>query len=320
MADDSLAFSSAAYDAQALNSLKYSAASGSDKALRETARQMEGMFLQMMLKSMRQATPQEGLLDSEQSRLYTSLYDQQVAQEMAAGKGMGIADMLYKQMRVAHHPQSAIPDSVGVVPMALDGETINSMPVRALEQVMRRAMPRIPQTGSALPLPNSNGEFMAQLSLPAQLASRQSGIPHQLIMAQAALESGWGQREIPMAHGGRSYNLFGIKAGKNWEGPTTEVTTTEYENGVAVKTRARFRVYGSYFEAINDYIGLLTNNPRYAAVVNADTPEQAAHALQRAGYATDPHYANKLVQLIGQIKQAGQRVVQAYTHDLANLF
>ncbi|MGL4194643.1 MAG: rod-binding protein, partial [Edwardsiella piscicida] len=157
MADDSLAFSSAAYDAQALNSLKYSAAGGSDKALRETARQMEGMFVQMMLKSMRQATPQEGILDSEQSRLYTSLYDQQVAQEMSAGKGMGIADMLYKQMRGAHQAEAHIPDSVGVAPMALDGETINSMPIHALEQVMRRAMPRIPHGGAALPLPNSNG-------------------------------------------------------------------------------------------------------------------------------------------------------------------
>lgn len=169
-------------------------------------------------------------------------------------------------------------------------------------------------------MPNSNGEFVSQLSLPAQLASRQSGIPHQLIMAQAATESGWGQQEIPGTNGVRSYNLFGIKAGKNWNGPTTEVATTEYENGVAVKTRARFRVYASYFEAISDYVRMLTHNPRYAAVVSADTPEQAAHALQRAGYATDPNYASKLVHLIGQIKQTGHRMVQAYTHDLANLF
>jgi flagellar protein FlgJ len=139
-------------------------------------------------------------------------------------------------------------------------------------------------------------------------------------MAQAALESGWGQREIPAADGSRSYNLFGIKAGSSWDGPVTEITTTEFEEGVAKKIKARFRVYGSYMEAIGDYVKLLTNNPRYANVASASSPEQAAHALQKAGYATDPLYAKKLVSMIQQMKNAGEQVTKAYTHDLQDLF
>lgn len=311
--NDSFSLGSAAYDAQALNQLKRHTAAGSEQAIRETAKQMEGMFVQMMLKSMRAALPQDGELSTEQTKLYTSMYDQQIAQEMSGS--LGIADMLVQQLSGS---KTTIPDSVGSTPMALDGETIQSMPVRALEQVMRRAMPRIPQNGS--PMPTNNGEFVTQLSGAARVASQQSGIPHQLIVAQAALESGWGQREIPTPDGSRSYNLFGIKAGKSWDGPTTEIATTEYENGAAHKVKAKFRVYGSYLEAISDYVQLITNNPRYANVANANTPEQAAHALQKAGYATDPNYASKLVQVIGQIKNAGAQAVKAYSTDLEKLF
>ena len=271
------------------------------------------MFVQMMLKSMRAALPQDGELSTEQTKLYTSMYDQQIAQDMSGS--LGIADMLVQQLS---GNKTSIPDSVGTTPMALDGETIQSMPVRALEQVMRRAMPRIPQNGS--PMPTSNGEFVTQLSGAARAVSQQSGIPHQLIVAQAALESGWGQREIPTTDGSRSFNLFGIKAGLCNDTATTEISTTEFENGVAHKVKAKFRVYGSYLEAISDYVQLLTNNPRYANVTSANTPEQAAHALQKAGYATDPNYASKLVQVIGQIKNAGEQVVKAYTTDLERLF
>jgi flagellar protein FlgJ len=177
-----------------------------------------------------------------------------------------------------------------------------------------------PPANSPVSLPQSTGNFVARLSIPAQIASQQSGIPHQLIMAQAALESGWGQREIPTADGKSSYNVFGIKAGSSWDGPVSEITTTEYEQGVAKKTTARFRVYGSYVEAVSDYVKLLTQNPRYANVAAAQSPEQGAHALQRAGYATDPQYAQKLVNVIQQMKNAGEQAVKAYSSNLDSLF
>ncbi|WP_376744993.1 flagellar assembly peptidoglycan hydrolase FlgJ [Enterobacillus tribolii] len=305
---------SAAYDAASLAALKRQSAKGDGQSLRQVAQQMEGLFVQMMLKSMRAALPQDGILSSDQTRLYTSLYDQQIAQAMS-GKGLGIADMLVKQLSGAG---TRLPESVGTVPMALDGEMMQSLPTQALEQVLRRAVPR-PQRLSIPPQPG-NGDFIARLSVPAQIAGRQSGIPHQLIMAQAALESGWGEREIPAAGGMRSHNLFGIKAGSRWNGPTTEITTTEYSNGVAYKTKAKFRVYDSYLSAIRDYVQLLTRNPRYAQVSNAGSPEQAAHALQKAGYATDPNYAEKLVRIMNQIRGVGEQVVSAYTTDLKDLF
>jgi flagellar protein FlgJ len=313
MAGDLMAMSGAAYDAQALNGLKRDAASDPQGNLKQVAQQVEGMFVQMMLKSMRAALPQDGILSSDQSRLYTSLYDQQIAQQMSQ-KGLGLADMMVKQMSNAN----AVPsETAGTSPMALDDEVLRTLPNQALEQTLRRAVPKAP---SAAPLSLNNGNFVARLSTPARVVSQQSGIPHQLIVAQAALESGWGQREIPAADGSPSYNLFGIKAGGSWDGPVTEITTTEFEQGAAKKIKAKFRVYGSYVEAMADYVKLLTNNPRYAGVANARSPEQAAQALQQAGYATDPQYASKLVSVIQQMKNAGEQVVKAYTHDLKDLF
>ncbi|AJI94732.1 flagellar rod assembly protein/muramidase FlgJ [Yersinia ruckeri] len=311
---DLMAMSGAAYDAQSLNALKRDVARDPQGNLKQVAQQVEGMFVQMMLKSMRSAMPEDGPLSSDQTRLYTSMYDQQIAQEMSV-KGLGLADMMVKQLSGSQSPS----ETSGTVPMALDKEVMQSLPAQALAQMMRRAIPTPPADGAS-PLSLNNHNFVSRLSIPAKVASQQSGIPHQLIVAQAALESGWGRREIPTAEGKTSFNLFGIKAGSNWDGPVSEITTTEYEQGVAKKTKASFRVYGSYVEAISDYVKLLTKNPRYAEVAAASTPEQAAHALQRAGYATDPQYAQKLVGVIQQMKNAGGQVVKAYTHDLSQIF
>ena len=133
-------------------------------------------------------------------------------------------------------------------------------------------------------------------------ASQESGVPASLMVSQAALESGWGQREIRLPDGSNSYNLFNIKATGGWKGKVAEVTTTEYRNGVAHKQVARFRAYDSYAQAFSDYAQLLGNNPRYASVVQeGQGAPAAAQALQQAGYATDPHYADKLVRIMGQI-------------------
>lgn len=311
---DLMAMSGAAYDAQSLNTLKRDAAKDPEGNLKKVAQQVEGMFVQMMLKSMRAALPQDGVMNSDQTRLYTSLYDQQIAQQMSV-KGLGLADMMVEQLSGSTSPS----ETAGTVPMILDNEVLQTLPSQALEQMVRRAMPTPPASGG-MALPQGPGNFVARLSIPAQIASQQSGIPHQLIMAQAALESGWGQREILTADGKSSYNVFGIKAGSNWDGPVSEITTTEYEQGVATKTKARFRVYGSYVEAVSDYVKLLTQNPRYAHVAAAQSPEQGAHALQKAGYATDPQYAQKLVSVIQQMKNAGDQAVKAYSSDLTHLF
>ena len=318
MLTDSRLLTSAAWDAQSLNELKAQTRQDPGANLRPVARQMEGMFVQMMLKSMREALPKDGIFSSDSTRLYTSMYDQQIAQQMTAGKGLGLADMMVKQMAGDQAPVEPA-DQMQQVPMKFPLETVTSYQNQALTQLVRKAMPKVPEDGDE-PLTGDSKDFLAQLSLPARLASEQSGVPHHLILAQAALESGWGQRQIQRENGEPSFNIFGVKATPGWKGPTTEITTTEYENGEAVKVKAKFRVYSSYLEALSDYVGMLTRNKRYSAVTTAATAEQGAQALQNAGYATDPNYARKLTSMIQQLKSMGEKVSKAYSTDIQNLF
>ncbi len=315
MIGDSKLMASAAWDAESLSALKLKAGQDPQGNLRDVARHVEGLFVQMMLKSMREALPKDGLFSSDQTRLYTSMYDQQIAQQMTGGKGLGLAEAMVKQMAADGPPAAA--DSV---PMKFDPTTVVSYQNSTLTQMVRRALPKVPDPVPAAPLSGDSKDFLARLALPAKIASEQSGIPHHLILAQAALESGWGQRQIRRENGEPSYNLFGVKASADWKGKITEITTTEFENGAAKKVKARFRVYDSYLDALADYVGLLTRNPRYAAVTSAATAEQGAQALQRAGYATDPDYARKLTSMIQQMKAMGDKVSRAYGQQLDALF
>ena len=157
---------------------------------------------------------------------------------------------------------------------------------------------RIPQAGAA--------GFVQQHSAAAREAEAATGIPAAFMVAQAAHETGWGRKEIRHADGTPSYNLFGIKAGPGWRGPVAEITTTEYVNGQARKGVATFRAYGSYAESFADYARLMKDSPRYqgvvgrvaAAATDAAAAAGFAQGLQRAGYATDPAYADKLTRVI----------------------
>lgn len=319
MLTDTTMLGAAAWDASSLSQLKNAVRQDpqSKPAQLAVARQVEGMFVQMMLKSMRAALPKDGLFNSEQTRLYTSLYDQQIAQQIGE-RGLGLADLMVRQMT----PETAITDAntsaqaAQNVPMKFDSATVIRNQNQWINQIVHRAMPVAYEI-----LPGDNREFLMKLAQPARMLSEQSGIPHRLILAQAALESGWGQRQIRKADGAPSFNLFGIKANADWKGSIVEAVTTEYENGVAKKVKAKFRAYHSYLESLTDYVRLLTQNPRYASVMTAQTAEQGARALQHAGYATDPAYAHKLTTIIQQIKSISDKVSQAYSHnDISTLF
>jgi flagellar protein FlgJ len=342
MTNDLTSTSSAAYETQSLSKLKQAASRDPNGQIKQVAKQFEGVFVNMMLKSMRQALPKGGVLDSQQTEMYTSMYDQQLAQNLSA-KGLGMADMMVKQLTAQNKGQQLAPGT-GTTAMPLNNnqtintsllnnEVLKSMPIQAMEHVLRKTIGITTDNAlasSTTSVDNSqmtsgsqfadSGEFLSRLSQAAKIASEQSGIPHQLILAQAALESGWGQREIPTSDGKPSHNIFGVKAGSSWSGPTTEIMTTEYEDGVAQKVPAKFRVYGSYVEAISDYVHLLTRNPRFSQVASAGSAEKAAQALQQAGYATDPSYSRKLINIIQKIKGTGEEAVKAYTHDLNGLF
>ena len=302
--------SNLAYDSNALDKLRREARAHPRTQAMAVARQVESLFMQMMLKSMRQALPEDPLFGSQQSKLFTSLYDQQISQ-MAGNRGLGMAQMIARQMIPAEKPD----ERAGTVPMPLGAErrAVVSQ-ASAIQQQIRAAVPDF-STASGGP-----EEFLKRLLQPARQVSAVSGIPHHLILAQAALETGWGRRQILRNNGLPSFNLFGIKAGNGWQGETTRVVTTEYQQGQAVKQLASFRVYHSYREALEDYARLLTSNPRYHQVTTADSAESGARALQDAGYATDPRYAGKLIALIRQLKQSSQQVLQSVPQDLRDLF
>lgn len=275
-----------ALDAQSLGELRLSARRDPQAALETAARQFEALFMNLLLKSMREATPQDGPFDSEQTRLYTSMLDQQLAQNLSS-RGVGLAEIMIRQLT-----QSRLHD-------AARDATDAAVPTRT-----EAAASSAPETGKgrkaeAAPLSGLQPDFVNRLLPDAQAASRATGIPAHFMLGQAALESGWGQRELRGPDGAPSYNLFGIKAGRNWNGAVVEAVTTEYVNGVPHKTVERFRAYASYAEGFRDYANLLKNHPRYAAVLESgDDAAGFAWGLQQAGYATDPRYAEKLVRIL----------------------
>lgn len=316
------------FDTQSLASLKNGLRKDDPQALKAVARQFEAVFMQMVMKSMRAATPQEGMFESDQTRFYQELLDSQLAQVMSNKGGTGLAAMIERQLM---RPANAVPVETGAAGLPLNPpapelplgpaqpkpfaapEDELSFPLRKLRDRMpsRARPPEAALRDSVSPASTfevlSNGEsqaeaFSSTLWPHALNASRQTGIPPQFLLAQAALETGWGKHEPRTADGRPSYNLFGIKAGSQWNGLTVEATTTEYAQGKAERRAERFRAYGSYAEAFDDYARLLTTQPRYAAVLGTRDAASFARALQGAGYATDPAYADKLSRVIGGLQ------------------
>lgn len=274
---------SLAVDTRALDDLKVRARNNPETALKDAAKQFEVLFMNMLLKSMRDTVPQEGLFDSEQTRFYTSMLDQQLSEKMST-RGIGLAEIMVRQLQRQSH---AFP--------ATDAAGVNG--INGIGSVPGAAAPAGPSR-SAAPVGDARA-FVNRMWPEAAEASRTTGIPAHFILGQAALESGWGAREIRGADGSASHNLFGIKAGRGWQGDSVEVTTTEYIDGVPRKTVERFRAYDSYASAFEDYARLLKNNPRYAGVIEGSRDAASfARALQQAGYATDPQYADKLTRVI----------------------
>ena len=278
---------SLAAESAALDRVRAQAKSDPQGAVRAAAQQFEALFLNMLLKSMRETTGQDTLFDSSQTRLYQSMLDQQYAQVMAA-RGIGLADLMARQLtRELVPPDPALGASAGSAAGAARQEVV------PLEGAPPEAA--VP----ARDVPAQARDFVGRIWPHAAAAARETGIAPHLMVAQAALETGWGRAEIRDAAGRSSHNLFGIKAGRGWSGPVVEAATTEYVNGAPQKTVEKFRAYGSYAEAFVDYARLLKTQPRYAAVLDTGADATAfARGLAQAGYATDPMYADKLVRII----------------------
>jgi flagellar protein FlgJ len=307
-----------AADGRSLDGLRRQASGDPRQAIRSAARQFEAMFMQMVLKSMREATAKAGLLDSSAGEMYTGMLDQQLASSMSGRAGL--AEMIERQL--ARAVPSASPDSAGGEGVRGDRAVRPSASAAGADAMARTAGSRsdtsaIPgdstawaardggADASAARAPTGIGDatvqsvFVNRMWDHALVAQRDTGLPAKFIIGQAALESGWGQREIAGAGGVRSFNLFGIKATGGWQGRTVEAVTTEYDNGVPVRRLEKFRAYNNYAEAFRDWARLLVANPRYAGVLAQRTDAAGfAQGLQRAGYATDPNYGAKLRQVI----------------------
>ena len=298
-----------AIDANSLNGLKQAAGQNTPDAIKETAKQFEALFVGMMLKSMRKATPSDGPMDSEQGKMFTSMLDEQISQKIAA-RGIGLANMLEKQMLSNAGLKSSLLDNkldpslkISTSPAVAAGSTA------AVDDGVTSISKHAQNLKTATPnLSNSQAQvkaFETKLTCCAQAASEATGIPAKFMLGQAALESGWGKHELVASNGQPSHNVFGIKAGANWKGKTVNAVTTEYVNGVATKKVETFRAYDNYHQAFNDYAQLLQGNQRYKNVIaNAKDAFGFAEGLQKAGYATDPDYAKKLMSVIAKTSAA----------------
>lgn len=313
-----------AFDANGLNRLKATASKDQGQGLKQASQQFEAYLLTQMLKSMRATIQPSGLVESKTTDLYTEMLDAQFAQKMATtGRGLGFAEQIQRDMKakgmLPSDPREAQENLVAGIPKT----SPRGLAGLNTQKVINFALP---DAGTRAILPRNSGDeasgergnpfsqrfanseraphvtaFVNRMTRPALVASEVSNVHPSLIMAQAALETGWGRERIPTRNGADSHNIFGIKAGDYWEGPTTDVTTTEYVDGQAQKKVERFRVYSSDEEAFCDYARLMSKNPRYRAVLNAQSGEAAARAVQQAGYATDPEYANKLIAVMNNI-------------------
>lgn len=364
-----------ATDSKNLDSLRQSAHQNSPDAIKAAAQQFEALFMNSVMKSMREAsTPMEsGLFDNSQSKMFTGMLDQQLSQNMAK-KGVGLADVLIRQLSPAGMPtdesmkakgnqkfdaanlsaslgnvgrdvvgnvggvarkgeviesadsvseamaaddigsllhglqnlQSALPGADGKTGKGL--QDVKPLSYEDLKKVGQARKNREAVAVTAQPVVNNPAnrtqpahvrQFQEKLGAQAAEASRLTGIPAKFLLGQAALESGWGRREITAKDGTPSHNLFGIKAGNSWKGKVVETNTVEYVNGAPQIRREKFRAYDSYADAFRDYAKLLAKNPRYENVIaNSQDASSFARGLQRAGYATDPNYAAKLTRII----------------------
>jgi peptidoglycan hydrolase FlgJ len=264
-----------ATDARSIDALKAKAAADPKAAIRDAAKQFEALFMQALMKSMRQATLSSGMLDNAGTEMGTEMLDTQFATKMTGLPG-GLGDVIARQLERQMGSGAATPPDAVAVPL------------------------------DAAKIPTQQAAFVRQHDAAAQAVAAQSGIPAAFMLGQAAHESGWGRHEIRNADGTSSHNLFGIKADASWKGAVAEVATTEFVDGVPRRSVAKFRAYASYEESFRDYARLIRDNPRYQqaygqAVTHAASAASGveyAQGLQRAGYATDPAYADKLGRVI----------------------
>lgn len=312
-------------DLAELQKLKTKAKSNSDEGLRLAAQQFEQLFLNMLLRSMRDANAALGddnFMNSSQTKFYQGMYDNQISMEMANAKGIGLTDVLVRQLGGQEDEKTLKPElgnlesrrlnqamdqAAAIAASALlakaegqenpPGVTLTDEQKNTVKEVFEQQLKAAVSSQEA-DLPErfeSPEEFVEKLMPLAEKIAGELGVDPRVLLAQSALETGWGKFMVRDADGSNSKNLFNIKADSRWGGNSAQVFTLEYRDGVAQREQAQFRSYESYEDSFRDYVDFLKNSPRYKlALESAEDPYAYVQQLQEAGYATDPEYAEKI--------------------------
>jgi peptidoglycan hydrolase FlgJ len=310
------------HDLGSLQQIRSNSAKDQAGALRQAAEQFESIFFSMLLSSMRKANEAfevEGPMNSQASKFYRDMQDSQMATELSQNGALGLADLLVQQLspalglkaETAKSQSHALPgnsDNILAMPKVIL-PAVKMQPKAPVQQDIKTAtvLPPLSAPLAAEPQPaiaqqhsswqvSSPAEFVQSILPAARQSAKMLGLDPLALVAQAALETGWGQRMFKTAQGANSYNLFGIKANNGWQGDTAVVDTLEYRGGIAKKEQAKFRSYASPEQSLHDYVNFIKQNPRYQDAINATSDTKAYfEKLQAAGYATDPAYAQKIM-------------------------
>lgn len=314
---------------------------GKKEALQEAAQQFEAIFMKMLLKSMRQAQDvleSDSPFNSESTKFYRDMHDQQMAVELSSNGSLGLSELIVRQLGGADNtftPRSVLRNDANLeqikraakqdklqaqtnteddlralktlnMPMSAHQHDGSSHNINAIKTSFTPIDVSQTETSVNFSSPNFNEpqDFVSALIEPAKSVQEKIGVPFQVIIAQAALETGWGQKIIKDQNGSSSNNLFNIKADNRWDGASIQKESLEFEQGAMVKRSSPFRAYQSLKESVNDYVSFITDNERYQeALQNPSDVEHFVHSLQKAGYATDPQYANKIMATLRTVSK-----------------
>ncbi|MFC6669796.1 flagellar assembly peptidoglycan hydrolase FlgJ [Marinobacterium aestuariivivens] len=320
-------------DLNQLSEIKRTSREDSPEALAQVAKQFEQMFMSMMLKSMREANAafsEDSPFSSGDVQFYQGMLDQQLTMEMAQGKGMGLAEVLVRQLgqqlnigdeNSEQRELKPLSESDRMLRRAFDNGAslaaqakLGQPAIAAAGKEKTEAPPHVSAPDRAAKAAKAHepsafespAHFVETLLPHAERLAPEIGVDPKVLLAQAALETGWGRHIVQDGGGNSSRNLFNIKADSRWQGERVGVTTLEYRNGVAVREPSAFRAYGSYADSFEDYVRFVQQNPRYQqALEQAADPQAYLRELQAAGYATDPAYAKKIEQIFQGDQLAG---------------
>ncbi len=294
-------------DVASLDNLRKEAQQDEGKALEKVARKFEGIFMQMLLKSMREANAafetEDSPFSSAGTKMYRDMHDQQMALDLSEQGSLGLADLIVQQLGQKdgnYMPASALrTQGLDLAVSANKIQTAESAPTKQITSSVKA------DTSSAIKPAikfDSPQDFVDKLMPYAKKAAQILGGSPSVLIAQAALETGWGQKIVVGKNGDSSFNLFNIKADKRWQGEQASVKTIEFREGVAVRENAKFRSYDNVEQSFNDYVGFIKDSPRYQdAMSKISNPASFLHSLQQAGYATDPNYAKKIIGVLEQV-------------------